>query len=538
MGTVHSRAQATLLVASLLVLLVVARTAHAAAFTVNSTGDGADADLTNATCDVDTATAGDQCTLRAAIQEANDTPGTDTIGFDIPGTGVKTIAPASALPAATDPLTIDGTTQPGFSGSPVIELNGAGAGAGVDGLAITAGSSTVRGLVINRFSRHGILLQTGGGNTVAGNFIGTDATGAVALGNGFSGVRVNDSDNNAIGGTSSADGNVISGNHEGIRLDGSEESTVRGNRIGTDTTGTAAVGNFSTGVLLISASRCAVGGTAAGAGNTIAFNGPFTLDGGGVVVLSNGFNSILSNSIFSNEGLGIDLSAHFPLDGVTANDPDDTDSGPNGLQNFPVLDSATDTGGSTTIEGTLDSAPGGNFVVQFFSGPEPDPSGNGEGKTYLGQMNVATNAGGDASFAFTTPGAQAGEVVTATATGVNETGAPFFDTSEFSVAIEVTAPDTVAPRIIRLRPEPGARIQDRTPTIKATVRDATTELSRDDIKLYVDGRRKTRFSYDRKEDVLSRASGRLSFGRHNVRVVARDAAGNVASRTWGFKVVR
>ncbi len=405
--------------------------------------DQADADLTNAACDADAATAGDQCTLRAAIQEANDTSGADTIGFDIPGSGVQTIAPASGLPTVTGPVTIDGTTQPGFSGSPVIELNGSGAGAGVDGLAISAGNSTVRGLVINRFSQHGIMLQTGGGNTVVGNYIGTDAAGTASLGNGFSGVRVDMSDDNTIGGTSAADGNVISGNYEGIRLRFTTESVVRGNRIGTDATGAGALGNFSTGVLLDSASGCAIGGTAAGAGNTIAFNGSWSPNGGGVVVLSNAYNSILSNSVFSNDGLGIDLSSNFPLDGVTPNDPDDGDFGPNQRQNFPVLGSATDIGGSTTIEGTLGSTPDGNFVVQFFSSPEADPSGNGEGKTYLGQTGVITDASGDASFTFATPDAEVGEVVTATATGVSETGTPFFSTSEFSRAVAVDVAPTV-----------------------------------------------------------------------------------------------
>jgi hypothetical protein len=76
--------------------------------------------------------------LRQAILDANATGGADVIAFDIPGSGVQTIAPASPLPAVTDPLTIDGTTQPGYAGAPLIELDGLGAGQGVTGLDISA----------------------------------------------------------------------------------------------------------------------------------------------------------------------------------------------------------------------------------------------------------------------------------------------------------------------------------------------------------------------------------------------------------------
>ena len=123
----------------------VAVAAGAATFTVTNTNDSG---------------AG---SLRQAITDANANAGqTDTIAFNIAGAGPHTIAPASALPVITDPVIIDGTTEPDFAGTPVIELDGAGAGAGVSGLVINAGGSTVRALVINRFTANGIVLQTGG----------------------------------------------------------------------------------------------------------------------------------------------------------------------------------------------------------------------------------------------------------------------------------------------------------------------------------------------------------------------------------------
>ena len=128
--------------------------------------------------------------LREAIHAANNAPGVNTISFDIPGPGPHTIQPTSPLPVITDPIIIDGTTEPDFAGTPVIELSGALAGTGGSGLVITAGGSTVSGLVINRYQSDGlletgnaILLKQGDGNTIAGCYLGTDVSGTLALGN-------------------------------------------------------------------------------------------------------------------------------------------------------------------------------------------------------------------------------------------------------------------------------------------------------------------------------------------------------------------
>ena len=112
-----------------------------------------------------------------------------------------------------------------------------------------------------------------------------------------------------------------------------------------------------------------------------------------------------------------------------------------------------------------------------------------------------------------------------------------FDWQPVCPCPEPPSTDATDPTVTRLRPAPGAEIRDRTPTIKATVRDETTELSRPDVKLYIDGAKKA-FSYDEATDRLTRTTGRLSYGGHRVRIVATDAAGNAAEGTWTFRVIR
>jgi hypothetical protein len=201
---------------------------------------------------------------------------------------------------------------------------------------------------------------------------------------------------------------------------------VVGNRIGTSASGTAAVGNFEGVHITNGATNNSVGdGTLAGS-NTIAFN-----DNHGVFVTeatSTG-NAISRNSIFSNGDLGIDLNN----DGVTPNDSLDVDSGANDLQNKPSLGSAKTVSGTTTIKGTLSSAPGKTYKIEFYS----NPSGDNEGRKFIGQKTVSTASDGKAAFTFTPATAvSVGRTVTATATNAT-TGSPH-DTSEFS------APRTVA----------------------------------------------------------------------------------------------
>lgn len=229
-------------------------------FVVTDTGDGSDANLADNVC-------GDPCTLRAAIQQANATAGPDTITFAI-GSGPRTIQPASELPSIAGPVVIDGTTQPGFAGTPIIELDGTNAGPSSHGLNLAGGSSTVRGLVINRFSPGGTLtaairLQTGG-HTIEGNYLGTDPTGQLAGGNRI-GILVK-SNGNRIGGTTAAARNVISANtNHGIQIGdqfgAANNNTVQGNFIGTNSgAGNTDLGNAFDGIE-ITGSGNVVGGS-------------------------------------------------------------------------------------------------------------------------------------------------------------------------------------------------------------------------------------------------------------------------------------
>jgi hypothetical protein len=505
------------------VALLLARGAIASTFTVTNTND--------------TGTG----SLRQAILNSNGTTGPNIIQFNIPGTGVHTISPLTVLPTITQPVTIDGYTQPGSSVNTnattkginaviLIQLSGARAPANSNfsGLTIDAASCTVRGLVISSFQHDaidvctngnvikgnfigtnpagttalpngaggngaiifgfcgtpanctvggttldarnlisgntgsGIGLGNGSGNTVQGNLIGTDITGTKALGNGV-GVTSNGT-SDLIGGATVAARNIISANNRGIDLGSGSKNTVQSNFIGTDVTGTKALGNPNvgvntqgtsnliggltttpgsppgnlisgnnggSGVILVSPSAQGnliegniigaditgakalgnlpggiqingpdntVGGASAKARNIIAFNGGSTPECNatvaGIWVHNNAAinNALLGNSIFSNAGLGIDLEFDGDPNCVEPNDNCDVDTGPNNLQNYPDLTSASSNGISTTVKGTLNSKASTKFRIEFFANDLCDPSEHGEGQTFLGATNVTTNS--------------------------------------------------------------------------------------------------------------------------------------------------
>jgi uncharacterized repeat protein (TIGR01451 family) len=272
------------------------------------------------------------------------------------------------------------------------------------------------------------------GNVVQGNFIGTNAGGTAAIPNSGSGVLLIDfgtgaPSNTTIGGTTAAARNVLSGNAgNGIRINNTSAASnafnnrVQGNFIGTDANGSNPLGNTNNGVALGNGTNNPIGGNAAGAGNVIAFNGR-----NGVSAESGIGNPILSNSIFSNSLLGIDLGD----DGVTPNDPGDGDTGANNLQNFPVLTSVTNSLGGTIIQGSLNSTPNTNFTLQFFSNASCSASGFGEGQQLIGIRAVTTDGNGNGDINVTFGGTFT--PVTATATD------PSGNTSEFSVCVSTAA---------------------------------------------------------------------------------------------------
>ena len=494
--------------------------ASAAGLIVNSTGDGSDASLGDGACDTGNTVGPDpECTLRAAIQEANALAGSDSIGFNIPTFDpgyspsplAYTIRPGSALPVITDTVVIDGTSQPDFPGTPVIELDGTIAGGSVYGLRLSASASTIRGLLINRFNT-GIHVDGGSGNLIAGNYVGTDVTGSVDLGNTVDGIRLS-GNANTVGGSVAADRNVMSGNgDEGVDVDpGFTGNVIVGNYIGTDASGSVAIGNGSggfSGGVLADGNGNRVGGEAPGEANVISGNGsdgvriaigssnevignligvaadgstPLGNNGAGValnaaasqnviggttpaasnVIAHNGGdglalladaasgNSVLGNRIFANAGLGIDLRN----DGVTVNDPGDLDAGPNDLLNFVIITSASELNGTVSTDFDLD-APAGWYRIEFFLNPSgADPSGYGEGETIIDYVVVTHTGSGLESFSHDFPG-PAGAILTASATvctdGVGCTA--FGSTSEFSASVTVV--DTEAPVITRLGGDP------------------------------------------------------------------------------------
>lgn len=184
-----------------------------------------------------------------------------TVCFNIPGGGVKSIGLVTSL-VISKPVVIDGTTQPGYAGTPLIEIHGANAGV-INGIIVNSGNSTLKALAVNRFKADGILIQNGGSNKLVGNFIGTDASGTQDYGNTASGLGIL-SANNIIGGSSASERNIISGNNGNglVILGGSATGNqVRGNYIGTNVTGTSAIPNAADGLLIQSASWNTVGGT-------------------------------------------------------------------------------------------------------------------------------------------------------------------------------------------------------------------------------------------------------------------------------------
>ncbi len=467
---------------------------HVGAVVVTTTADSSNGDTSSVAALIGD-DGGDGISLREAIEAANNTAGDNYLAFSI-GSGTQTIALSSALPVITESVTIDGWTQPGYSGTPGIVIDADQQVANAFVLAATADDSTIRGFVLRDFSSDAIVIHAGSdNNTIAGNHIGSFDPDGADLGstesNQGSGIHIEGADN-LIGGTTAAERNLIGGNASGITVAGTSATgnIVIGNYIGTDAAGLIAVGNATDGIVikdgaqgntiggagenrrnLISgnnndgiwitgagtdnnsvqnnwigldangdalgnayhgvgiengAAGNLVGGVNAGEGNIICHN---AWDGIAVAYGDAAGNALLGNRIYANGGLAIDLDD----DGVTQNDADDSDSGSNDLQNYPVLDTASlDASGDLVINGALNSAADSDYRIEFYAGAA------GDVERYLGYVNVTTDASGHVSFSTTlNTSVVAGESMTATATQTTDGFSTFGSTSEFAQNIIV-----------------------------------------------------------------------------------------------------
>jgi trimeric autotransporter adhesin len=472
---------------------------------VNATGDGADTQPGDGICDSDSTEPGEQCSLRAAIEELNAQAPVHVphrIVFNLAGSGPFVIQPASALPEMAVHMVIDGATQPGAAcptvsapGSLLIVLDGSLAGPGASGLVVgaSAGGSIIGGLVIGHFHQSGIRLEGDGsrvrcthigigaggsdsmgnglhgidvaasgsiighprnviggnagagvhvgagtsGNTIAGNFIGAAPDGMQAAGNQGGGILLA-GDDNTVGGQGIHARNVVGGNLLfGIRITNAHDNTVLGNLIGVARDESASLPNQGHGVeLLGSASRNRIGlakgwllfaVAASAGGNHIAYNA-----GHGIVIRGDGGphpieNSIHTNAIHDNGGLGIDLGD----DGPDSPDPGDGDNGENQRQNYPVLQAEP---GGPRIVLSLASQADSLYILDLYRSPQCDPSGHGEGRAFLMSVPLVADSAGHVSATFDLTGAvSAGDAVTGTATDIAG------NTSEFSNCAVIAA---------------------------------------------------------------------------------------------------
>ncbi len=240
-----------------------------------------------------------------------------------------------------------------------------------------------------------------------------------------------------LGGTAPADRNLVSGNNvgfsRGIELWDSSGNTIQGNYVGTNAAGTLPLGNAGAGIALDGtvvggSDNNLIGGVVAGAANLVSAG----LAEGVAAYTTSAGNAVLGNRIYGNAALGIDMNG----DGVTANDALDADAGPNNQLNFPVISNVSVFGTSLVVSFSLD-VPAGSYRVEFFRNPSGvDPSGNGEGEVFAGFQNITHGGGGSRPFSATITGVS-GDRITATTTLCTDGGvcAAFSETSEFSASL-------------------------------------------------------------------------------------------------------
>ncbi len=312
--------------------------------------------------------------LRDAINIANASPGPDAIFFNIPGVGNQFLLPSSPLPVITDQLLLDATTQFGFVDAPLVELSGDAAGPNANGFEFGPGSdnSRLRGFIINRFSDNGVSVAASS-VTIAGNYIGTDQSGTSPASNVFNGIILQPSlaNNTTIGGLNPGDRNVISGNNSnGIFAWSVTGTTIQGNYIGLDATGTTSISNFFNSVLLLGGD-----GAVIEAGNVI--SGGTNTPG---IKVEGAANSLIRGNLIGTSA-----------DGLTAVGNDIgiwvTDNLPSAGSNGTVI------GGTTEDERNLISGNHTGIYISGSLGANTQILGNWIGLDATGQNPLANNTG-------------------------------------------------------------------------------------------------------------------------------------------------
>lgn len=420
--------------------------------------------------------------LRDAINQANANPGLDIILFNIPGAGPHEIALQSPLPFLSNDIRIAGLSQPGAiqptATTPAvlkIALNGAAAGAGANGLSLS-NNSVVAGIAIYGFDVE--INVAGNNNRILACHIGLDATGTIPIGTAFDRMIIT-GNSNIIGGATPNTRNVIAGSNNGIVIfPNASNNRIMENYIGTDASGNNTIpGNGFDGIAVSSNDNFISSNVVVGYGSNNILIGRWSendpipqgniilgnqighhADGSfssfanncqGIsidnamnttvrynVIYGNGCNGVLidgnaatgnlvsRNSIYGNGELSINLG----LDWVTPNDPGDGDTGPNQLQNYPVLQWAKRTGPFTRVKGNIDTPDPGSVIIEFYVNAGPNSTGHGDGRLYLGRRFPKNNG----KFNVKLPGVPVGAYISAIAIDSDN------NTSEFALSIPVT----------------------------------------------------------------------------------------------------
>ncbi|HBJ33285.1 MAG TPA: hypothetical protein DDZ51_00695, partial [Planctomycetaceae bacterium] len=345
--------------------------------------------------------------------------GTTNIGINVNGTSTGNQIRGNYIGVGADGSTDVGNRWYGiYSASSGNTIGGNVANAGN----VISGTGTSGGGAFGVY-----LTAAASGTTIQGNIVGLNAAGTSAVANDGMGIRIL-SNNNTIGGTTATERNVVSGNNtSGLWIDGNS-NIVRGNYFGVGSNGTTSIGNAWDAVT-VAGNNNLIGGTGVNDGNILANSG----DDGIEIEGTGTGNAILRNIIYNNASMAIDLGGNNSS--PTINDFNDTDSGTNGLQNFPMLKSATSSGGNTTITGKINTTANTTYRIEFYSNEfgQAEATGYGEGRIYLGSASVTTDANGNAQFSSLLTGVTLGygSTVTATAT-VDLGGGNFGSTSEFA----------------------------------------------------------------------------------------------------------